>query len=423
MNANTNLSGDSFSENSERRHAVGPPPQWQVDLESLEDLGDGLVRVLWRILRDVWLWSGANEEERGSILGGMTPDLLESWGDAREQVPELADAFGTFGMLRVAPRLVEPRQLADACARVVSWADARGLLRTATAFAEAGATADTDSAVAANLAGAACRHAMLVSRASAWYFRAHRLATRHRQKREAIRALLGYGELMYGLGRYTEARRFYLRAARAAARTRRSQQAAVAFHDLMLMCTEAGAGEEALEHGSKALRIYPAYHRRLPAFGHDWAFLLTTRAHFSAAYEVLDLTMPLISRKADRALAWSALARAAAGSGYDARARAAETAALEIIGSYPEHAAGTLVNLAEAARSLNLWERGAELARLAIQRAIERQDRGPERLARTLVEQLAHREVSPVDTPQPAALEALTRHLASRLSKWKARGS
>ncbi len=411
-----------------RPHIIPPAPGWRVDAQGrpegwpvLDDVDGALGLTLWRALRAVWTWVDTPPERRAGLSREPTREVRERLAYAAAEAPELADAFGTFGLLASAADVLNGAQVADACSLVHAWAETRGLTETAVHFAEAAARADEEDASRANLAGRTCRRAALAERASMWFARAFGIALRGQNSGEMIRALLGYGTLMKELGRHEDARRIFERAARRAARTGRRRQAAEAQHDLMTLAVERGTYEQAEEHLRQALQLYPVHHPRVPALAFDWGFLLVRLGRHAEALPLLERVGSLITRPEDRTLVWSVIARAAAGAGYSLRHDEITEHSFPAAGIHAEYAAGALYNLAEAAVLLGHWERGERLAKAALELAAARNDAEVERVALGLSARIARRERSRAEGANAATEQsrALTRRLVMRLGRWK----
>lgn len=192
-----------------------------------------------------------------------------------------------FALLIRAPGLVEPRQIAEACHQTREWAEERSMLEAAMLFAEAAALTEPEDPGYANTAGRLCRRAAYDERSTTWYHRAFGLAVRMRERTETIRALLGYGGLMYHLGRHSDARRYYERAVRVAVHTGRHRQAAEAKHDMVLIAAEAETYHEGERHARQALQYYPVHHPRISYLVHDVAFLFVRNRLYSSALPLL----------------------------------------------------------------------------------------------------------------------------------------
>ncbi len=151
--------------------------------------------VLWRALVDVRLWASAPAERR-NLFHAPNAEVQERFALARAESPELAPALGTFALLLQAPEVLDAGQVADACAFVHKWADARGLVLTGLLFAEAAAQAEPANPSRANLAARNNRRALKFDRASAWHLRAYKLAVRAKDEHEKVWALMGYGSMI-----------------------------------------------------------------------------------------------------------------------------------------------------------------------------------------------------------------------------------
>ncbi|HEX8830633.1 MAG TPA: tetratricopeptide repeat protein [Longimicrobium sp.] len=411
-----------------RPHIIPPAPGWRVDAQGrpegwpvLDDVDGALGLTLWRALRAVWTWVDTPPERRGGLSQEPTREVRERFAYAAMEAPELESAFGTFAMLARAADMLDGTRVAEACHVVHIWADARGLTETAVHFAEAAARADADDALRANLAGRTCRRAGLNDRSAAWFLRAFRLAVRTRSRREAIRALLGYGALLKELGRHVEARTVFQRAARRAERTGRRRQAAEAYHDLLTIAAEIGTIQEAAAHFRQALRLYPSRHPYLPSLAHDFAWLLVRLHHYSAAVPLLDLVLTRTPRPAVETVVLATLARAAACTGKVARFQEVEPRVLQLARMHDEFAPAAFIHLAEGARAFRDWGKAERYATAAIEAAHRREQSLVESDALSLLGQVARQEPSPREqpVPEPEVVRALTRRIAVRLQNWK----
>jgi tetratricopeptide (TPR) repeat protein len=401
-----------------RQHRIPPPPLPLDRLPVLKQVESAAGLVLWRALMDVSLWSAAPAERR-SLFHPPNAHVRERLAYARAETSELAPAIGTFALLLQAPELVDATQVADACAFVHEWADARGLVLTALLFAEAAARAEPDNPVRANLAARSARRALEFDRAGTWHLRAYKLAVRAHDDREKVWALLGYGSTMKTMGQSAEARRFFHRGARAAKGTGRRKESALAHHNLADIAVEAGKYRLAEMHANAALSLYPHDHPRIPALAHDFAFALLRQHHYSAALYLLERVVPLIRRPEEQALVLSSLAWAAGGAGRVRRLEEAERTAVELVGIFPDFAFGVFLHLAEGWRACSDWERAdryAEAARLAAER---QQEPHLAREAADLREIIRQRQGAAGEAPPAPRTKSVLRGLANRLEGWK----
>jgi tetratricopeptide (TPR) repeat protein len=389
-------------------------------LRMLDDTQEPLLLVLWRVLRQVRLWQGVPAAERAEQE--LPLFVARRLDEARARAPELAGALEVFGALFRRPRSVGNGALADACQRVYEWAEMGYRLELAVCFAEAAASADPGSPARANLAARICRRAALHESAAQWYLRGFKLAVQAKDRDESLRALLGYGGLMYSLGKYDEARRFFERAATRAARTGRRRQAGEAEHDLLGIASDTGTYAEGERHATRALAFYPVRHPRIPHLVHDFAVLLLRHGRYATALGLLHRVLPLVRTPEVRVIVWSNLGYAAASLG---QREPYEDARQQVLGNAPvfqEHAAAAMVNLARGARMLGEWEDAERYASQALALARARRDGGPEKAARVLLEELAARAAAslPARLPSPGRTDRLVLLLKTRLQQWAA---
>jgi tetratricopeptide (TPR) repeat protein len=393
-----------------RYRIAQPPPQPLPDHSILGDLDEPLARVLWRGLRDVREWGVATPTQRGELFSQPGAEFREAMLFASVQAPALADAIGTLASLRTSPRVITTRDLVEACVTVRDWADNRGLVVTALAYAEAAAGLDLDNPILACDAGKAARRAAFADHAESWFDRAIKLAARLKNRREQIRALLGLGALMREIGRFQEAREFIGRASNMAASTRRNRQAAESSHDLLAIAIEDGSYDECEAYVLDALRTYPIHHPSIPRLVHDWAFYLVRRSLYCEAVPLLVAIVPTARRPELKMLYQGTLARAAAGAGrrrlYDESVRGV----VALSGVHQEFAAAALANSAEGARFFHEWDRAEGYAARAVEIASERAEVDVQRGALEILDAIATREAAEPQALPPAGsrVEAIT---------------
>lgn len=430
-----------------RPHKIPPAPPPQLEshgtpagMEVIGEVEGALGLALWRALRDAHAWtevhpdhrvryfardldsaaprvSAGPEDQYGHIGGGW---VAERTAHAIHQAPELAEALGIFALLPRAPDLLNSQQIAEACHAIYEWADLRGMARTGCIFAETAAYAEPENPARANFAARMCRRLTLFRRSADWYQRGFGLAVSQRNRKEAIYALLGYGTLQRHLGRYEEARRAFLRAARKASRKNHRREAAEARHDLLGLAAETGDFADAEAQALQAINLYPRRHPRLPAFANDYSFSLIRRGHYAPALSLLEVAVPLILRPEERALVWSTLAWAAGGAGRRDRFSAAAQQVLTLIAVHPDFAHAALLHLAEGARLLQEWASAERYASHAAEAARRCQDAPLEREAEDLRASAAAHQPSLPEAPAGEQIEALVRRIIVRLRHWKA---
>lgn len=376
--------------------------------------------VLWRALVDARLWGETPAADRRSLFRAPTAEVRDRFALACEEIPALAPAFGTFALMLRSPDLATSGQVGSACALVHDWADTAGLRTVALLFAEAAAHADPENPARANLAARSARRAMLFDRAGTWHLRAYKLAVRARDRGETVWALMGYGAMMKEAGRILDARRFLQRATRRAKAFGRRKEAAMAHHELMNIAVEQERFRLAEMHAAAALSLYPLNHPRIPALGHDFAFVLLRQNHHSAALPLLERVVSLIHRPDERSLVLSTLAWAAAGAGRPARLASAERAALELVAIYDDYAVPAFLHLAQAWRAAGGLESAQRYVDEAERAAAARNERHLLGEATELRTQLrATGGIAVVDYPPSPRTQTVLRDLTARIKARK----
>src|SRR5690606_3206737 len=122
-------------------------------------------------LRDVLLWSQTPAPEREGLFapGARERRLAEQLAGSLD--PEIEDPLRTLAALVEAPTTTSPETVALACRQIVQWAEARGSLATALAFAQNAALACPADAAAAFTVGRIARIAADYARAEVWFRR------------------------------------------------------------------------------------------------------------------------------------------------------------------------------------------------------------------------------------------------------------
>jgi tetratricopeptide (TPR) repeat protein len=417
------MSRESEPENTRRSkpHGIQPSPPWRTDgapfgLAVLDEISDPTISVaLWLALRFIQLWTITPAPRRRRLRGRNSAIHQETAVGG----PEIRDATATFAAFVQRPASVSWRAVAEACDAIRSWAVTNGYSETALHFAEAGAYLDPEQPKWANEAGAQCRRAGLMDRASIWIMRGHGLSRRADDKDQKLRALLAQGVLMKETGRIHEAEDAFRAAANAALRRNQRGKTAEAHHDLMLLLAENGRLAECVESAALAADYYPLHHPRMPYLAHDFAFGLLRAGLYSDAFRLLSVFIGIIPQ-AHLLPGLGTYAWAAAGCGMADRFTEAEQNVLRIVDDAREHAPASYIHLAEGARLLSRWDRAVVYADRAIHAATCRRDPILEEEARQLAVALEHRQAAVLlQCPADRRLLVLTRHFAARLRGWK----
>jgi tetratricopeptide (TPR) repeat protein len=399
-----------------RLRTIIPPPEPLPEHVLLVGIDDPLARMFWRAARDLTEWSASPPAPR--IIDPTDAGVFrEQLAYAASKTPELEEALGAFGLLRLNPKLAQLSALAKACQQVHVWADARGMQETALLFAESWARIDAENPIAANEAGRAARRTSHVLRAEVWFERAYTLAARYKNRREKIRALIGHGGYLRELGRYREAQSKFFDAARIAASTRRHRQAAEVQHELLTIAAETGSYAEAEHYMRAALREYPVHHRALPWLAHDWAFFLVRLSLCKEARVLLEAVRPHVARRDLQVVIEGTLGRAVAGCGDRNAYELCRERVLVLSSVHGEYAAAAFAHLAVGAQFFGEWELAEEMGVRAIEIARTRHQLDVESGATEIVVAIRARQPAPqqATVPQPNKLAAIERDMLSRL--------
>lgn len=379
--------------------------------------------LLWEILRDVRLWVDTPAEARDGLFAPEAGSRRRTLIAAAEVPPVLAAPIRSIGRLLECADAISAEEIAAACAAVESWAEDRGALETALAFAQSRALLcpfQPETALAvARLAQRAGDHAL----AELWYRRAAGIARRARAWKVYSHAFSGLGTLYRERGNLPSAHRYHLRALRGARRGGMGTEAAIALHDLFGVAVEAGRKREARRYAREALAAYPRRSPRRAALAHDIAYLWMEEGDFARAEQIFRRVLPLMQHPVERLWVAADLVRAAAGSGNEPVAlRMAERVRRAC--EQPElasAAARALLEVAHGELQLRRWEAAAATARSALELARARRE-GRVMLAAEAVVEAAERrrtvvarQASPFAGPSPRRRKADDDTLAGEL--------
>ena len=340
----------------------------------LEELKDPLGALLWQVVRDVYLWGSLPPEERGEVfVPGADAALLAMLRQAEVEVQLETPLIGLVRLVG-APGTARPESVAMACQHVAAWADANGHSATSIAFAQAASAAVPHDAAAAYAVGRIARRRAEYARAETWFRRAIALARQSGDWTSYALAFSGLGNLYVQRGNYPAARRFHIRALRAARRHSLRQIQGGALHDLFVIAAAGGQAAEAERLARAAFEAYGADHPRLSVLAHDIAYLWVEQGHFGPALTVFEALLPHLKRHEDRMVGLANIVRAAAGVGdrvrfdqawdevWDGLARNDQT----------ENAAQVLLELAHGAEQVGEFERAERAADRSARVARER---------------------------------------------------
>lgn len=342
-----------------------PRPEWRL----LAECGPVLGVTLWQLVRDVVLWAQVPPGDRAGLFRPLAAANAERLSRAAAEAPELAEPLRELTMMVATPGRAEAARVAEACERVLVWAELRGMRETALQFAEAAARVETDTSLRSKLAGRLCRRVHDHPRATLWYRRAARLARLRGNEAEFAFAQLGLGGVALDQGNLDEAENFFWRAARAALRQGRTSVAGAAHHDLLGVLIAAGRYEEAVQHAERAVQFYPTRHPRIPNLTYDIGFLWMQLGYFSSAIYLFEKILPWFENRPLRVLVVAALARSTAAVHDRIRFERALTQTLRLVEDGADMAAASLYHISEGARYFEQWDRAGLWARQALEEA------------------------------------------------------
>jgi len=324
--------------------------------------------VLWSAFQDAELWAGAATGARlyhgGADWAGFIPRLDAAFAEIVPALRVLAE------LSRTAPG--DAAAVARGCDTIAEWCELRGKLGTAVEFAQVASVAYPDHPMYAARAARLLKERAEWSRSASWYDHAIHNARRVGDWYAYSDAYCGLAGLFAERGNFPRARRLLQRALRAALRNHVDEQAANAYHYLFTLEAVAGNWDRAEGLVVKALAKYPDDSPRRARLARDLAYRWILRGYFDRALPLAQEVLRHFATPGLRALAWSDIARAAAGAGdEDVFERAwAQAKVLLDEGMSEPYGITILLNLAhgaafrgEVARARLPARQAAELAR------------------------------------------------------------
>jgi tetratricopeptide (TPR) repeat protein len=392
------------------------PPAIMHDSEALENAavldehGRDTGLVLWQSLRDVTIWAVSRPSEREGLFASGAEHhriarIITSGLD-----PELEQPLSMITSMVGRPEKVMAERVSIACRHVSQWAEQRGKLATALAFAQAAAIACPGNAAAAYKVGQMARRRAEYVRAETWFRRAIALGRQQGDWTSYALGFSGLGNLYVQRGSFPRARSYHTRALRAAKRHCLRSIQGDAYHDMHVIATASGQEEQALEYARGAFACYGPGHVKLPALAHDVAYFWLTQGYFGSALTVFQALMPLLENSSYGIYVLPNVARAAGGSGN----RRTYEAAWERFRDWAQAGAAMdgyaegLLEFARGATSLKDWEHAEQTARAAVEAARARGEARIELAAEALLESIRSdcRAEAVANVKLPAELEA-----------------
>ena len=337
------------------------------------EIGGDAAASLASLLECVGAWLARPVEGRGL---GYHPAAERVTPDA---VPELL--LTTEALLRLVMEDCPDSDTAEAvglgCFQIAEWAEERGALATALAWAQAAIGAWPQQPHYAYLIGRLARKRAQNAGAEEWLRYAMRLARRRMAWEVYALSLSGYANLKRQKGNIPAATCYHRLALKASRRHGLRTLEGDALYDLAVMSFERGDARSALAYGRLAIGAYGPGHARIYRLANDlaWYLMCHSGENEQAAY-VFQALIPHVWEPVYRLLANANLARAAAGAGWGdvfERAWVNTWVLLGTPGSEEGHSSA-LLQLAHAAVCAEAWERARMAAERALAIAIRREE-------------------------------------------------
>jgi tetratricopeptide (TPR) repeat protein len=358
----------------------------------LDELSGERGLVLWQSLRDALLWADAQDGERTALFSPDAERTRMAMIMAVQPAAEVEEPMSVLARMLGEPTRISEEMVALACRRISQWSDDEGLLATALAFAQAAATVTPGDAGAAFAVGKLARRRAEYARAETWFRRTIALARQIGDWATYAQAFIGLGSLYRTRGNLPAARRFLIRAVRAAQRNSLHSIEGSALHDLFVVAMLADRTEEAQQLARAAFDAYGEHHSALPALAQDVAYWWVTQGYYARALPVLRSTLPHFPHPNERLATLGSIARATGGLGDRNGFREAWEACYDLIEntSVGEKAAHGLMDVAHGAASLALWDKAETAAREAYEIGMRRSEAKIRLEAEALIDSVRH---------------------------------
>jgi tetratricopeptide (TPR) repeat protein len=340
-------------------------------LSLLDEIPGELGMVLWQSLRDAMLWGRSNQAERGALFAeGADRARIAAVLTAGAPV-EVEEPLKVIAAMVGGAETAREENVALACREVAQWAESRGLLKTALAYAQAAAVVTPADPSASYAVGRLARRTGENARAETWFRRTVAIARQAGDWPTYALAFDGLGNLYANRGNFPAAKRFLVRALRAAGRNSLHDIEGMALHDLFPIAAEGGDVEEANELARRASQAYGPLHPNLPRLAHDVAYFWCTQGYFATALPVLQSVLRHFDEPAIRIAVLADIGRAAGGVGDRATFQQAWDETMELIGANggQDTANKAHLDLAHGALSLGAWERAEDAAETVVEAA------------------------------------------------------
>jgi tetratricopeptide (TPR) repeat protein len=346
----------------------GPEPLESAGI--LDELSGAAGLVLWQSLRDVTLWAGTPPAGREGLFSACAERKRIAAILTAGLDPELEQPLGMITAMVGHPGRVSAQRVALACRQVAQWAEGRGKLATALAFAQAGAVACPGDASAGYKVGQLARRRAEYVRAETWFRRTIALARQEGDWASYALSFSGLGNLHLQRGNLPKARALHTRALRAATRHSLRNIQGDALHDLFVLAGTAGEAGDALQFARQAFEVFGVAHPKIPVLAQDLAFYWLLQGHFEPSLRVFQSLRPHMGRTIERIVLLPNIARAAGGAGVRGAFEEVWVELQSILEAEPnDRSPEALLELARGAASLKDWDRAETAATRAIESA------------------------------------------------------
>lgn len=358
----------------------------------LDELSGERGLVLWQSLRDALLWADAQDDERTALFSPDAERIRMAMILAAQPAAEVEEPMSVLARMLGEPTRISEEMVALACRRISQWSDDEGLLATALAFAQAAATVTPGDAGAAFAVGKLARRRAEYARAETWFRRTIALARQIGDWATYAQAFIGLGNLYMQRGNLPGARRFLVRAVRAAQRNSLHSIEGAALHDLFVVAMHADRPEEAQQLARAAFDAYGEHHVALPRLAQDVAYWWVTQGYYARALPVLRSTLSHFTQPNERLNALGSIARAVGGLGDRTAFREAWDGCYDLMQgtAVDDRAAQVLLDMALGAASLGMWDKAEQAAREALETGSRRSEARIRLTAEAVLESVRH---------------------------------
>jgi hypothetical protein len=305
-------SGSERNRGRKRLWTLLPQPRLPLrgfeGLDVLHHVNGALAYPLFRALRDTLLWADvATAERKGLFRGDLA--LVADGNDTSD--PSLTVALTTFTAIASAPDEVDPSSVSAACLSVAQWAARQGLPEVELTFSVAAARAQSQNPDLACIAGRIARELDLFDLSREWFSYGLGIARRTGNETAYATACLGRAITEEKAGRGRGARRWFVRAWRAAKRGKLRTLAAAARHNMIALSLADGNLAEGQRHIISAYKLYGRRSPLLFRLANDAAGLWSIFGFYSIALPLYEAALPHVNVWSERAAILANICQAA----------------------------------------------------------------------------------------------------------------